>query len=77
MRLETPFSERKKALPYFIQSLQSLDSNVRYAAVAGIVRFGDKTHINCLKELLKTEKRPSLRDYTEKAISRLEKKKGT
>ncbi|MDY7036354.1 MAG: HEAT repeat domain-containing protein [Thermodesulfobacteriota bacterium] len=77
MRLETPFSERKKALPYFIQSLQSLDSNVRYAAVTGIVRFGDKTHINCLKELLKTEKRPSLRDYTEKAISRLEKKKGT
>lgn len=77
MRLETPFSERKKALPYFVRSLQSPDSNVRYSAVAGIDRLGDKSHIDCLKKLLKTENQPSLRNYIKKTISHLEKKKGT
>jgi len=75
MRLETPFSEREKALPYFVRSLQSPNSNVRYAAVTGIDRLGDKSHIVCLKKLLKTEKQPSLRNYIKKTISRLEKKK--
>ena len=75
MRLETPFSERKKALPYFIRSLQSPDKNVRYSAVTGIERLGDKSHINDLQNLLKTEKQSSLRNHIEKTISRLEKKK--
>jgi len=75
MRLETPFSERKKALPYFIRSLQSPDSDVRHAAIVGLDRFGDNSHVDCLKKLLKTEKQPSLQNYIKKTISRLEKKK--
>ena len=75
MRLEIPFSERKKALPYFIRSLQSPDRHVRYSAVTGINRLGDKSHIDCLKKLLKTEKQPSLQNYIKKTISRLEEKK--
>ncbi|MBW2490236.1 MAG: hypothetical protein JRE65_03690 [Deltaproteobacteria bacterium] len=75
MRLETPFSERKKVLPYFVKSLKSPDGNVRYAAVSGIDRLGDQSHVDCLKELLITEKQPSLQHYINKTISRLEKKK--
>jgi len=74
MRFGTPFLERKKALPYFIQSLQSPDSNVRYAAVAGINRLGDKTQIDFLERLLKTEKQPALQKFTRETISRLKKK---
>jgi len=75
MRFETPFSERRRALSYFVRSLQSPDSNVRYAAVAGIDSLGDKSHVDCLEILLKTEKQPSLRNYIKKTISRLEEKK--
>jgi len=75
MRFETPFLERKKALPYFVRSLQSLDSDVRHAAIVGLDQLGDKSHIDCLKKILKTEKQPYLRNYIKKTISRLEKKK--
>jgi HEAT repeat protein len=75
MRFEISLSERKKALPYFVQSLQSPDNNVRYAAVAGIDRLGDKSQIDCLKNLLKTEKQISLQKFIKKTISRLDKKK--
>ncbi|UCF94828.1 MAG: HEAT repeat domain-containing protein, partial [Desulfobacterales bacterium] len=74
MRFGTPFSERKKALPYFNQSLQSPHNNVRYAAVAGVNRLGDKSHIDCLKNRLKTEKQPSLQKFVKETISRLEQK---
>ena len=74
MRFEIPFSEREKAIPYFVQSLQSPDSNVRYAAVTGIDRLGDKSHIECLEKLLENEEQPALRNYIKKTISDLEKK---
>ncbi len=74
MRFETTIAEREKALPYFIESLQSLDVNIRYAGVAGINALGDSSHIEPLKNLLQTEKEPSLKKFTRKTISRLEKK---
>ncbi len=73
MRFDTPFSERKKALPYFVLSLQSPDIDVRHAAIVGLDRLGDASHIDCLKKLLKTEKQPYHRKYIKKTISRLEK----
>lgn len=74
MRFKTTLSERKKALPYFIESLKSSDAGVRYAAVAGIDRLGDRSQIEPLEDLLQTEKEPSLKKFTRKTILRLKKK---
>ena len=74
MRFKTTLAEREKALAYFIESLQSPDADVRYAAVAGIDALGDRSQIEPLKNLLQTEKEPSLKKFTRKTISRLEKK---
>lgn len=56
MRFNTPLSERKKALPYFVRSLQSPDIDVRHAAIVGLDRLGDKSHIDCLKKSSKNRK---------------------
>ena len=74
MRFKTTMAEREKALPYFIESLQSPDAGVRYAAVAGIGALGDRSQIKPLENLLRTEKEPSLKKFTRETISRLEKK---
>jgi HEAT repeat protein len=74
MRLKTTIAEREKALPYFIEGLQSPDASVRYAAVAGIDALGDRSQIEPLENLLQTEKEPSLKKFTRETISRLEKK---
>ena len=74
MRLKTTIAEREKALPYFIESLQSPDAGVRYAAVAGINALGDRSQIELLENLLQTEKEPSLKKFTRETISRLKKK---
>jgi HEAT repeat protein len=74
MRFNTSLLERKKALPYFIQSLQSPDKGVRYAAVVGIDRLGDNSQIECLENLLKTEKEPYIKKFARATILRLEKK---
>lgn len=74
MRLKTTIAEREKALPYFIESLQSPDASVRYAAVAGIGALGERSQIDQLENLLQTEKEPSLKKFTRQTISRLEKK---
>jgi hypothetical protein len=71
MRFEATIAEREKALAYFVRSLQSQDSNVRYAAVAGIDHLGDKSQVDSLEILLKTEKQPSLRKHLKNTISRL------
>lgn len=75
MRFETSFLERKKTLSYFVQGLQSPDKEVRYVSVIGIDRLGDKSQIECLENLLITEKEPSLQKTIKETISRLEKKK--
>lgn len=74
MRLKTTIADRDKALAYFIESLQSPDANVRYAAVAGIDALGGRSQVERLENLLQTEKEPSLKTFTRKTISRLEKK---
>ncbi|KPJ98464.1 MAG: hypothetical protein AMJ60_08180 [Desulfobacterales bacterium SG8_35] len=74
MRFKSTLAEREKALPYFIKSLQSQDASVRYAAVAGIDAFGDRSHISALKNLLQTEKVPNVKKFTRDTISHLEKK---
>jgi hypothetical protein len=74
MRFKTTIAEREKTLPYFIKSLQSPDANVRYAAVAGIGSFGDRSQIEVLENLLQTEKEPNVKKFTRETISRLEKK---
>ena len=74
MRFKTTLAEREKVLPYFIKGLQSPDANVRYAAVAGINVLGDRSQIEPLENLLKSEKESTLKKFTRETISRLEKK---
>jgi HEAT repeat protein len=74
MRFKTTIGEREKTLPYFIKSLQSPDASVRYAAVAGIGAFGNRSQIEVLENLLQTEKEPNVKKFTRETISRLEKK---
>jgi hypothetical protein len=74
MRFNTSLADRERVLPYFIESLQSPDADLRYAAVAGINRLGDRSQIEPLENLLRTEKEPNLGNYTRKTISSLEKK---
>ena len=74
MRFKTTIAEREKALPYFIESLQSPDASIRYAAVKGIDALGDRSQIEPLENLLQTEKEHSLIKLTRETISRLEKK---
>jgi hypothetical protein len=75
MRFTVSQSEKAKALPYFTKGLKSADENVRYAAVVGIKRLGDKSHIPDLKACLKTEKKPFLRTTIQETVFHLEKKK--
>ena len=74
MRFRTTLAEREKTLPYFIKSLQSPDASVRYAAVAGIRAFGDRSQIEVLENLLRIETESNVKKYTRETISRLEKK---